>query len=408
VWDIDIGVLPDRRVVGKYYIDGGTEYEEIMVYEKKKGDICGSKLGSSASRRRGECRPYQDSYVTRTFEVDNYFNFYEASTGLYILCNKTCFPQISFLVRPDLFKSKRVIAETWKYDSNWYKMLDARPAILAAISSLLPDQYYEKVDFYNRFRKLKTKESHYVAGAVGTSADDTTTVLIREQQQKIEHLLKTISLSETYNTELLQKYQDQSKEFVDLTRQLHTERASYEITKTQAMQDLNIQICMLTKQLSDATAYRARNIALGQDLDQLQEALSKSKLELQKYKDSNAKLTEQVLEVKKQIRDKSEEINALTIRYGSQDCTMLQHITSINMLTKKLELSERNADELSARMLKSVHQDDALEQALLTQVETLREQKRKADEDYKELNSKYTAMERDHTSLRKKLSALIG
>jgi type I restriction-modification system DNA methylase subunit len=87
---------------------------------------------------------------------------------------------------------------------------------------------------------------------------------------------------------------------------------------------------------------------------------------------------------------------------------MLQHITSINMLTKKLELSERNADELSARMLKSVHQDDALEQALLTQVETLREQKRKADEDYKELNSKYTAMERDHTSLRKKLSALIG
>jgi len=197
----------------------------------------------NASKHRGECRPYQNTTVTRTFEVDNYLNLFEPTTGLYIMCNKTAFPQFGFLARPNVFTSKRVLKEDWKYHNTWYVKLDERTKILGTVAQLLPDSYYEKLDFYNRFRSLCTTNtpSLSVDSVNDAPREDPRDVLIRELQRKLDELLRQTTLATGYNTKLLEKYQSQSLQFMNLTRQLHSERAQVEINKSQLQQDLELE-----------------------------------------------------------------------------------------------------------------------------------------------------------------------
>ena len=268
-WDPIVGLLPTRRVQCKYYIDVGQENAELSSIlcgrsssscgrcpsvicccgngdcSSSRGCCCPGSIfkNMNASKHRGECRPYQNTTVTRTFEVDNYLNLFEPTTGLYIMCNKTAFPQFGFLARPNVFTSKRVLKEDWKYHNTWYVKLDERTKILGTVAQLLPDSYYEKLDFYNRFRSLCTTNtpSLSVDSVNDAPREDPRDVLIRELQRKLDELLRQTTLATGYNTELLEKYQSQSLQFMNLTRQLHSERAQVEINKSQLQQDLELE-----------------------------------------------------------------------------------------------------------------------------------------------------------------------
>lgn len=199
-WDKTTGLLPDRKVMGKYYIDVGKAYESFQhsqrnmycmihkcemnssngaqlhsnnaannigvscgcssFYDNIANHLYGVKPTNSPQIERGEHRPLLDTKQTHEFEIDNYLNLYHPSSGLYLLFNKTAFPAFPFLARPQVFQSKRITGDEttmqFKFDAARYKSHDARPAILDAVPELIPDDYYKVIDFYDRFRQMSS------------------------------------------------------------------------------------------------------------------------------------------------------------------------------------------------------------------------------------------------------------
>lgn len=202
-WDTDYGILSNRRVMGTYYIDIGHENKENKYYcEKHKKDIdsikckgCGKTFtyydGSStccnggfnqtfdyscgccfkkndlrksfdnimytpkiksASQKRGEDRPWMSVEQTIEFEVDNYLNLYNKTTGLYLMFNKTAFPLFPFYDRDFVFKSKRLENMDFKFDKEYYSSKDKRNELLDKINELVPTDYHRIYNYFNRFR----------------------------------------------------------------------------------------------------------------------------------------------------------------------------------------------------------------------------------------------------------------
>lgn len=147
-WDTENGLLPNRKVMGKYYIDVGKPLVAFIhnasamycVMHKhlipnnagwnssntnpsniSMGCGCGTFYNNmnmhiygvtntkitTTSINRGEHSELFETTATHTFEVDNYLNLYHPQSGLYLLFNKTSFPAFPFLARPNIFQSKR-------------------------------------------------------------------------------------------------------------------------------------------------------------------------------------------------------------------------------------------------------------------------------------------------------------
>lgn len=202
-WDTDYGILSNRRVMRTYYIDIGHENKEDKYYcEKHKKYIdsinckwCGETFtyydGSStccnsrsnqtfdyscgccfkgddlrksfdnimytpkiksASQKRGEDRPWMSVEQTIEFEVDNYLNLYNKTTGLYLMFNKTAFPLFPFYDRDFVFKSKRLENMDFKFDKEYYSSKDKRNELLDKINELVPTDYHRIYNYFNRFR----------------------------------------------------------------------------------------------------------------------------------------------------------------------------------------------------------------------------------------------------------------
>ena len=207
-WDKIVGILPNRKVICKYYVNICRQtklfqHSEKCIYciehdtylsnnytpltDDKLPKLnshyceincnCFSEFSSVSDLIHSEkflfnAEPFvPNSYGTKPinicyryeFEVDNYLNLYNKHTGLYILFNKNAFPAFPFLARPQVFQSKKILEdkpkpfdflEIYPIKSCNLSNQDARPQILAAVPELIPDDYYKVIDFYDRFRQM--------------------------------------------------------------------------------------------------------------------------------------------------------------------------------------------------------------------------------------------------------------
>ena len=132
-WDKDNGLLPERKVMGEYYVDIG----KYPIYrDKTKLDV---NIIESDSRipviifqnirldnitpdiKRGFDKPPFYSTTTYTFQVDNYLNLYHIDSGLYLMFNKTSFPLIPFHFKTNKY-NKVVVYDSKRLEKLTYEL----------------------------------------------------------------------------------------------------------------------------------------------------------------------------------------------------------------------------------------------------------------------------------------------
>ena len=483
-WDKTTGLLPDRKVMCKYYIDVGKDFEFFHhsqcnmycvthnknitrqgghelhgnhtasnvftdcgcsnFYNNITNHLYGVALAkpTTAQITRGEHRPLLDTKQTHEFEIDNYLNLYHPSSGLYLLFNKTAFPAFPFLARPQVFQSKRITGDEttmqFKFDLARYKSHDARPGILAAVPELIPDDYYKVIDFYDRFRQMtnykrglrqlgtrnllfESKTTREIDTEFGGEelppsgqTDirlDTRDKLILELESRLSGCLKQIELTDDYNRELVDLFTKQSAEVLDLTRRLNQQTADKQTTETAKRLSENHEIFALKKQLADAQSYIARCQMLGGDITRLETELSNSQLDTQKYKDLAQGLTDQLLGVKRELRDKSTE-HATGIKTATRDMSRIAGLEKDNtrMTTDNLALQNK-VRNLEAQILavntNSKPEKEALEQVLITKCDELTRDRDELSRKYSELVKVNKQLERDYEEFRGSITKLM-
>lgn len=471
----NMNILPNRKVIGKYFIDCGYQYPWIFMpsfqdnyckthkckcdiigeFPKKYSLSCGcigpnfdtnilpflTQLDGDAtcnfpSIRRGEDRPLFHGDELE-FEVDNYLNLYHPQSKLYLLFNRTAFPKFPFLARPNIFKSKRISDRShnmkFKLDPEWYCNIDARPDILAAVPELIPDDYYKVIDFYLRFKNrlncyergfiqigsnhkyIKTTIPNIISSRTEDidieNTTDTRDKLIRELESRLSGCLKQIELTDEYNRELVDLFAKQSAEVLDLTRRLNQQTADKQTTETAKRLAENQEIFALKKQLADAQSYIARCQMLGGDIARLETELTDSKLETQKYKDLAQGLTDQLLCVKRELRDKSAE-HAAGIKTSTRDMSRIAGLEKDNSrLTQDNLAAQSKIRDLEAKVLagniNSKPEKEALEQVLITKCDELTRDRDELSRKYSELVKANKQLERDYEEFRGSITRLM-
>jgi len=497
-WDKTTGLLPNRRVMGKYSIQYGDYFklftnskniyclEHNDYIENEHLNFDGSywlgnlrELGGLNRYGKIDCNSclakYSNVYeviesgkfvigadeitsysykpfnkvVEIILEVDNYLNLYDPKSNTYLLFNKIVFPIIPFIIRPELFKSKNIIGDTTKLFD--YKIYKDDPAFfnynsklitpnelsnskfLAAVPELIPDDYYKVIDFYDRFRRMssytrglgqlgsqrklfdpetqKLDSEELSPSGNGLPTTDTRDKLIRELESRLSGCLKQIELTDEYNRELVDLFTKQSAEVLDLTRRLNQQTADKQTTETAKRLAENQEIFALKKQLADAQSYIARCQMLGTDIARLETELTDSQLETQKYKDLAQGLTDQLLSVKRELRDKSAE-HAAAIKTSTRDMSRIAGLEKDNTrLTQDNLAAQSKIRDLEAQILggniNSKPEKEALEQVLITKCDELTRDRDELSRKYSELVKVNKQLERDYEEFRGSITKLM-
>jgi chromosome segregation ATPase len=321
----------------------------------------------------------------------------------------------------------------FKLDPKWYLSIDARPDILAAVPELIPDDYYKVIDFYDRFRRMTSyKRGLGHLGSQNSLSDpkpteidseelppsghkllttDTRDKLIRELESRLSGCLKQIELTDDYNRELVDLFTKQSAEVLDLTRRLNQQTADKQTTETAKRLAENQEIFALKKQLADAQTYIARCQMLGTDIARLETELTDSQLETQKYKDLAQGLTDQLLGVKRELRDKSAE-HAAGIKTSTRDMSRIAGLEKDNTrLTQDNLAAQNKIRDLETQILRgninSKPEKETLEQVLITKCDDLTRDRDELSRKYSELVKANKQLERDYEEFRGSITRLM-
>lgn len=473
-WDKTEGFLPGRKVICKYYIDVGSK-KDVFIYQpgsymycnlhKKAIESTNYKSFNSCyasqitincecqnfynnmsqhmygvvqvnqseikSIARNEHRELFEANITHEFEVDNYLNLYHPDSGLYICFNKTAFPAFPFLARPQVFQSKRIINDnpmTFKFDASWLSSVDARPQILEAVQELIPDNYYDVIDFYDRFRKLSgyrngLKSSSEGKESPGAETDildpesmpppghqDTRDKLIRELETRLAKCLKQIDLTDSYNQELSELYRQQSEEVLALTRQVNEFQANKKLMDTTARVEENRQIFALKRQLADLQGVIARSEIQGQELARLETELGQANLDVDKYKGLCQGLTAELLDAKRVLKQKSDEHAAGILNINRQSVKYTDLSSENAKLQRELTGKQHKISGLELQLLTAAtNKPDkgALEQVLTTQYEEQQREKTELVRKISELQKENLELKKEYDAFRAKLTGLM-
>lgn len=488
-WDKTTGILPNRKVMGKYYIDVGKEHESFYhspnamycVVHKKvaaytlpphtflctnapisigincgcgnihthmNNHLFGAKLVTSKSIERGEHRQLFDTIETHEFEIDNYLNLYHPVSELYILFNKTSYPAFPFLARPNIFQSKRITGDSdtmqFKFDKTKYNSRDTEPTIIASTPELIPDDYYKIVDFYDRFRRMNsykrnirqlgtrnilfntpentdakpdktnsTPETGFSA-ELDTSEEtvmDMRDKLIRELESRLSICLKQLETTDEYNSKLEDLYTKQSAEVLDLTRRVNLLTAKKNTSEVAKHLQENQEIFTLKKQLADAQSYIARCQILGNDIGRLESQLTECNLQTQKQKDLVKGLTEQLLKVKHELRDKSEE-HSTGIKVAARNLTKITNLEKQNdtLTQNNITLQDKVRTLESHILVVNTHakpDKEALEQILIVKCNELTAERDDLVKQNTEMQKTNKQLERNYEEFRGSITKLM-
>lgn len=414
VWDKKYGILPDRIVMDRYYIDynnnnNNQNHINIRInqsgYSEINATITKDKLPfhnyqlldkippdaglCCRSIIRGEDRYMFPSTSTEEFEVDNYLNLYHRQSGLYLMFNKTSFPKYAFYNKKFIFKSKRWIGScsNFPYNQQTYSSLDKRNYLLLQINNLIPDEYTNIFNHFDRFRKFKVfsskNESDKIDNIIEDDKLDTRDKLISSYKIRLREVLLRAENAETISYELNEKYNSKCDELIDKERKILSLEKEIETNKFEFEQKINdikreckLDITKITqecdkkiindkKKTIEIESNVAHMTTLNMSIKTLNKELEEKELELEKIRDINTRLIKQIQDEKRdkeKYRDDNHSFNTTLLEWESKLETLNN---KMNKLEDELIIKDEENKSLSSKIYKiSESSDNALENAL--------------------------------------------
>ena len=282
-WDKGEGILPDRKVMGEYYVDIGIgkfnteedifycpQHKNIQNHFTYNGSQCktfnqaGNSNPSNYRMPQCNCNFYnQQIYIipknsilkdinksyqrgedrgmfiskdsSLQFEVDNYLNLYHKTTGLYIMFHKTSFPNICFHMSKEItqlegssyfqiYLSKRLEKMDLELTQTNYSSMDNREKFLKDILELVPDNYDKIYNLYNNFRKMQTfsqspEELELEKPLEGKNILDSRDRLIEGLQRKLNETVIRCEKAEGIVSEMAEGFNEKSMELQNINRE---------------------------------------------------------------------------------------------------------------------------------------------------------------------------------------------
>jgi hypothetical protein len=466
-WDKDNGLLPERKVMGEYYVDIGIYINKPYCINSKQyiGSFnsmsrtfeCGH--GSSDNNdavakihllnysnynpdliRNKDTIPFY-STTTYTFQVDNYLNLYHIESGLYLMFNKTSFPLIPFHFKTNnynkvvVYDSKRLeqLINPKLFDKDYHSSIDNRSTFLNDINSIIPDDIITAYDFFNRFRKFKqfTFENTNIDLLIPTP-DTTSSIidprdkLIESYKQRLETTTKRAENAEKIMQTMLEEYELQSidiKAFNYKIRQLKTEildnKLQYKTdlleneTKqilyyVNTIEDLKTSNFRLNQQLLEIETYKTKTDTMGQSIETLKQENATTLLTLEKQRAMNEKLMNTV----KTQKTKNDSITQQNTEYKNNYMSLESNYISLKNDLLKLEETLKDKKLECHKMTETFKQlgntsTDVLENALSEKIDTLTISNEKLKEEKNKLTIDFNKVSKQLEKLQSTLKNML-
>ena len=399
-WNKDNGLLPERNVMGEYFVDIGNYITKGYCIKHKK------HINTLASTNYYNCGCYSPSFIfdnkqyignyqstpdlnrtpdnkpfysetTYTFQVDNYLNLYHSESGLYLMFNKTSFPIIPFHFRTNKYK-KSIIYDSKKiellinsklFDKSYHSSIDSRATFLNDINTIIPDDIITTYDFFNRFRQFKSftfENTNIDLIDINTNTNANTTSqyedprdkLIENYKFRLQTTTKRAENAEKIMKTMVEEYEQKSvdikainfeiqqlkKELLDKQEQYKKELLENEtkqiISYVNKIEDLKTTNFRLNQQLLDIETYKLDNDMLGISLNTIKKEKDNALLTLEKTRAINDKLLTQI---------KSEKTSIELIKQANSEFKnnyMMLEIHNNQLQTNILKLEEQCKDKM--------------------------------------------------------------
>ena len=439
-WDKDIGLLPNRQVMGNYYIDIGESYTDNNTmycnlhkvvsrvvtckgcnkqytnpnfegtnfpcghpwtsYAKPMSCACtnapthfiyGIPSSTSPDIDRGMDKPLFGSSITHTFEIDNYLNLYHPPTKLYILFNKTAFPNIAFHFQKNIYDSKRLAAlpNTMLLTESYHASLDKRGDFLNNITNIIPDDLYEKRDFFNRFRKFDSFSSNRViVDKLESGETDPIVTLNNALQKRLNETVRRAEDAENVMNEMVNEYEKQSEdkkniyyELCQLKKSILEKENNKNIQMLDKVEELNNTNFKLTKKLMDIEIYKAKTEYLGESYEEMKRTVGDLNLENEKVRNITTRLTSQYIAEKERSGKFSQDYNLLTRRFNDTVVQNAEYLKKMKVLENELGVKILESNNLTEKIKGfGVMSTNALENALTDKISILENKLEKKNE----------------------------
>tara|TARA_B110000208_G_scaffold120925_1_gene147692 strand:+ start:194 stop:1882 length:1689 start_codon:yes stop_codon:yes gene_type:complete len=443
-WDNDIGLLPNRQVTGNYYIDIGVDMFDIKItnkcsmycklhkvvshavtcvgcnkqytnpsfdtpnlpcghswttYAKPMSCACThtpthfiyGSIPSSPDIGRGIDKQLFDSSITHTFEIDNYLNLYHPPTKLYILFNKTAFPNIAFYFQKNIYDSKRMKAlpNTELLKESYHKSLDNRDDFLNNITNIIPDDLYEKRDFFNRFRKFDSFSSNRVmVDELESGETDPNISLNNALQKRLNETVRRAEDAENVMNEMVVEYEKQSEDKKNIYYELcQVKKSTLEkennknIKMLEKVEELNNTNFKLTKKLMDIEIHKAKTEYLGESYEEMKRTVDDLNLENEKVRNITTRLTSQYIAEKERSENFSQDYNLLTRRWDEIVVQNAEYLKKMKILENELGVKILESNNLTEKIKGfGVGSTNALENALTDKISILENKLEKRNE----------------------------
>ena len=404
-WNHDIGLLPNRQVMGNYYIDIGETYTIPCMYcnlhkvhspvvkcmgcnkeynlPNFQGPIlpCGHQWNTYAKPMscactnapthfiynyntipspdigRGSDKQLFNSSITHTFEIDNYLNLYHPPTKLYILFNKTAFPNIAFHFQKNIYDSKRMKAlpNTELLKESYHKSLDNRDDFLKNITNIIPDDLYEKRDFFNRFRKFDYFSSNRVmVDELESGETNITLTLNNALQKRLNETVRRAEDAENIMNDMVVEYEKQSEEkkniyykLCQLKKSTLEKENNKNTTMFNKIEELNNINFKLTKKLMDVETYKAKTEYLGESYEEMKRKVEDLNLENEKVRNITTRLTSQYISEKERSEKFAKDNMLLSRRFSSMVDKNTEYLKKVDILNDELEVKILESNNLT-------------------------------------------------------------
>jgi hypothetical protein len=318
----------------------------------------------------------------------------------------------------------------FEFSQSKYTSRDSRAQVLAAVTELIPDDYYKVIDFYDRFRKMTAFKQGLPSGggpsspSRGESAidpesigpdgksheSDTRDKLIQELETRLASALKQIELTDSYNNELVTLYQKQTDELMEVTRKLNQLTANQATETARRRLEDNAQVFTLKKQLADAQSCIVRSRIQGDDLARLETELAESQNEVTKYKELNRGLTDQLLAAKRDLKSKTEESANSVLAKNRGDIQINTLQAEKAKLQAKITTLTARIKDLDGRLLtvsSSRPDKDALEQVLTARCEELARENKAHIDRLAQVQRELGQVQKDYDAFRGQLTRMM-
>ena len=448
-WDKEIGLLPERKVMGEYYVDIGcypkyqypqdlhVKITQLTTHEVKNFQKI-TLNNITPDIKRGFDKPVFYSTTTYTFQVDNYLNLYHIDSGLYLMFNKTSFPLIPFHFKKNrcnkivVYDSKQLeqLTNPNLFDKTYHASVDTRSIFLNDINSIIPDDILTSYDFFNKFRQFK--QFTFENTNIELSTTDTETItgprdkLIESYKKRLETTTKRTDNAEKIMHTMLDEYEQKTVDIKTITfelqqlklelleKQSHYKKDLLEnetkqiLSYVNTIEELKNSNFRLNQKLLEIETYKSKTDTMGQSIETLKHENATKLLTLEKQKSMNEKLMNSI----KTHKTKNDTIVQQNTEYKNNYMSLETKYTSLKNDLLKLEETLKDKKLECYKMTETFKQlgntsTDVLENALSDKIDSLNTSNEILKEENKKITNEYNKVSKQLEKLQSTLKNML-